>query len=127
MSSTINHSAVTDDTLRALPTVRLTLELEETCPATGTPIRVIFSPGHVDHVEPADTVVALIHQHDRTTTGQTASTQVCSQMPLFASAAAAQEWLAAHPGAQVLPIREAWDLSVRDRRDRIPAAQNHRR
>ena len=35
---------------------------------------------------------------------------LCAQCPLLSSAEAAQEWLAAHPGGRVFPIREAWDL-----------------
>jgi hypothetical protein len=50
---------------------------------------------------------------------------VCVQMPLLASAEAAQGWLAAHPAGRAVPVREAWDLSpFRDWRDRMPALLN---
>lgn len=50
---------------------------------------------------------------------------VCAQMPLFASAEAAEGWLAAHPGGRVFPVRQAWDLSpFRYWRDSMPALLN---
>ena len=32
--------------------------------------------------------------------------------PLYSSAEAAHVWLDAHPGSRVLPIKQAWDLSI---------------
>jgi hypothetical protein len=41
------------------PLVRPGLRLEETCTVTGTPIRIVFTPGGVQSVEPGGAVVAM--------------------------------------------------------------------
>jgi alkylmercury lyase len=114
------------------PLVRPSLLLEETCPATGTPIRVVFTPSGVESVEPSGVVLPLPDPQvldwikemgldcDSNEPGG-----LCSQCPLYSSAEAAQGWLAAHPGGRVFPVREAWDLSFyRDWRDRMSALLN---
>jgi alkylmercury lyase-like protein len=47
------------DVILYAPLVRPSLQVEETCPATGTPIRVVFTPSRVESVDPADAVVAM--------------------------------------------------------------------
>jgi alkylmercury lyase len=42
------------------PLVRPSLQVEETCPATGTPIRVVFTPSGVEHVEPSGAVLPIL-------------------------------------------------------------------
>jgi hypothetical protein len=119
------------DIFWAAPLVRPSLQLEENCPVTGTPIRIVFTPSGVEHVEPAGAVLAMIAPQACMNAAETAGdieevdANVCSQMPLFASAEAAQEWLDAHPGGQVFPVRQAWDLSgFRDWRDAMSALLN---
>jgi alkylmercury lyase len=116
------------DIFWAAPLVRPSLQLEETCPATGTPIRIVFTPRGVEHVEPADAAVAMLRLQECRTAVETAGdveevdASVCVQMPLFASAEAAKGWLGTHPGSRVLPIREVWDESgLRELRDRMSA------
>jgi hypothetical protein len=85
----------------------------------------------VEHVEPAGVVVTMMGRRECANTVGTApgggdiedvDADVCGQMPLFASAEAAQGWLADHPGGGVFPIRQAWDLRfLRDWRDRMTA------
>ena len=41
------------------PLVRPSLQLEETCTTTGTPIRILFTPSRVERVEPSGAVVAI--------------------------------------------------------------------
>src|SRR5262249_18006092 len=41
------------------PLVRPSLRLEETCTTTGTPIRIVFTPSRVAHVDPSGAVVPL--------------------------------------------------------------------
>lgn len=113
------------------PLVRPSLRVEETCPATGTPVRILFAPDHVERVEPGGAVLALPRGQDVAEQMAAAGdadaidANVCSQMPLFASAEAAGGWLAAHPGGRVFPVREAWDLNfIRDTRDRMSALLN---
>ena len=116
------------------PLVRPSLHVEETCTVTGTPIGIVFTPRGVGHVEPAGAVVPMFDLPECMSGVEEAAgggdiedldATMCSQVPLFASAEAAQAWLADHPGGRVLPIREAWDLSFfRDWRDQMPALLN---
>jgi hypothetical protein len=88
--------------------------VEETCPTTGTPIRVDFLPGYlpggVERVRPPETVTVLLAVEDlnRAAGGsfELINTTVCAYQPFFASAQAARPWLAAHPGARVFTIAE---------------------
>jgi hypothetical protein len=41
------------------PLVRPSLVLEETCTATGTPIRIVFTPSRVERVDPSSAVLPL--------------------------------------------------------------------
>ncbi|HKF18864.1 MAG TPA: organomercurial lyase [Candidatus Dormibacteraeota bacterium] len=113
------------------PLVRPSLQVEETCPATGTPIRLLFTPSRVEHVEPAGVVVPVPSPLEvdcvegMGTPGCKADATLCAECPFYSSAEAAQGWLAAHPGGRVFPVREAWDLSVhREWRDRMSALLN---
>jgi len=109
------------------PLVRPSLQLEETCPATGTPIRVVFTPRGVETVDPSDAVLPVPDPQvidQIVDMGADCNTNepggLCSQTPLYSSAEAAQGWLADHPGGRVFQVREAWDLSFyRDWRDRM--------
>jgi alkylmercury lyase len=116
------------------PLVRPSLQVEDTCPATGTPIRIVFTPSQVEHVDPSGAVVPMPHPQelDQPESGFDVEEcrtdldgNLCSQCPFYSSAEAAQGWLADHPGGRVFPVREAWDLSfLRDWRDRMPALLN---
>jgi alkylmercury lyase len=114
------------------PLLRPSLQVEETCPVTGTLIRLVFTPGRVEHVEPAGAVLPLPGPHsplyscaEAASNGEqidadACDASLCLQAPLLSSAEAAQGWLEAHPGGRVLPIRQAWDLSTyRAYRDRM--------
>ena len=116
------------------PLVRPSLQVEETCPVTGTPIRVVFTPRGVENVDPVGAAVAMPdpQELDQPESGfdvEECKTDLdgglCSQCPFYSSAEAAQGWLAAHPGGRVFPIRGAWDLSgLRELRDRMSALLN---
>jgi hypothetical protein len=121
------------------PLVRPSLQLEETCTVTGTPIRIVFTPAGVQSVDPGGAVVAMPHprilDHVPTPCGhidhaagdageiiEDVDASICAQWPLFSSAEAAQGLMAHHPGSRVFPIREAWDLSfLRSWRDKMSA------
>jgi len=116
------------------PLVRPSLQVEETCPVTGTPIRLVFTPSRVEHVEPAGAVLPLpgpqsplwscaeAASNGEEIDADACDTNLCAQAPLFSSAEAAHGWLDTHPGGRVFPIREAWDLSpYRNYRDRMSA------
>jgi alkylmercury lyase len=115
------------------PLVRPSLQVEETCPVTGTLIRIVFTPSRVEHVDPAGAVLPMADDCQSTlaSSGTAAGdiedldASMCVQSPFFASAEAAQGWLDTHPGGRVLPVRKVWDLSIfRDWRDRMSALLN---
>jgi hypothetical protein len=125
-------SGCAPDVFLYAPLVRPSLFLEETCPVTGTPIRVVFTPSGVESVDPSSAILPLADPQvlDRIKEmGLACDTNqpggLCSQHPLYSSAEAAQGWLADHPGGRVFPVREAWDLSFyRDWRNRMSALLN---
>jgi len=113
------------------PLVRPSLQVEETCPATGVPIRLVFTPSGVESVDPPDTVVPVpvameVDQVEGMgTVSCNADATLCAECPFYSSVETAQGWLGAHPGGRVFPVREAWDLSVhRGWRDRMSALLN---
>jgi len=111
------------------PLVRPSLQVEETCPATGTPIRIVFTPSGVESVDPAGAVVPILppREFDRLAgmTVEDIDASMCAQCPFYSSAEAAQGWLDAHPGGRVFPVRQAWELSFhRAWRDRMSALLN---
>jgi hypothetical protein len=78
------------------PLVRPSLQVEDTCPVTGTPIRIVFTPSRVEHVEPAGAVMAMMGSHECTNALETAAgdgdgdiedvdADVCGQIPLIVS------------------------------------------
>jgi alkylmercury lyase len=119
------------DVLLYAPLVRPSLTVEETCPVTGTHIRIVFTPSSVERVRPSAAVVPMPHPQelDQPESGFDVEEcrtdldgNLCSQCPFYSSAEAARGWLAAHPGGRVFPVREAWDLSfLRGWRDKMPA------
>jgi alkylmercury lyase len=112
------------------PLVRPSVQVEETCPATGTPIRLVFTPSGVESADPAGVVVPILppQEFDRLKGFRSLrdiDAGFCAQCPFYSSARAAQGWLAAHPGGRVFPVRQAWDLSFhRAWRDRMSALLN---
>ncbi|MFC0109593.1 organomercurial lyase [Kibdelosporangium aridum] len=89
--------------------------VEENCPTTGVPIRVSFIPNGYTHVEPTETVTALLAVDDlRAVTGGTMDTinaQLCRYQPFFASAEAVAPWLDARPGSRVFTIKDMFERS----------------
>jgi alkylmercury lyase len=104
--------------------------VEETCPATGTPIRLVFTPSGVESADPAGAVVLILppQEFDRLEgirSLRDIDAGFCARCPFYSSAEAAQGWLAAHPGARAFPVREARDLSFhRVWRNRMSALLN---
>lgn len=103
-------SGCAPDLLPAAAVLDVGFRAEETCPATGTPIRIEFTPEGVGRVEPPEAVVALVAPEVAGEYGEAEIEQInrdlCSQQSFFASPEAAQDWLVAHPGGQLVPIKE---------------------
>lgn len=95
-------------------------QVEDTCPTTGVPIRVDFSPPDrrgdlIDAVDPADTVVALdphLLGQTSTMTAEQIDANLCVQMPFFANPDAARSWLAGQPARRVCPVRRMARLEI---------------
>jgi Alkylmercury lyase len=103
-------SGCAPDLLPAAAVLDVPFRVEDTCPVTGAPIRIAFVPGGVERVDPPQAVVAIVSPEVASEYREAEIEQVnqnlCSQQPFFASAAAAQGWLAAHPGGRVFPVQE---------------------
>ena len=108
------------------PLIRPSLQVEETCPATGTPMRLVFTRNRVESVEPEGVVVPILPPEEfdwlEGLLDRDPCANLCADSPFYSSAEAAQGWLAAHPGGRVFSVRDAWDLSFhRAWRDRMSA------
>ena len=86
-----------------------TVHVQSPCASTATPIRVTITPHGVEHVKPAAAVVSVITPE--------ASPDIrrvfCDYVNFFRSPEAASTWLAQHPHATVVPVREAYQLGKR--------------
>lgn len=80
--------------------------VESPCHATETPIRVQIEPDRIVNLTPKQAVVSLVTPEQCTSV----RSDFCNQVHFFASPEAAQHWLAAHPGATVFPVAEAFAL-----------------
>lgn len=81
--------------------------IESVSPASGDTIRVTVDPtAGVTSVEPATAVMSLVGA------GGTPSirSSFCNQVHYFTSPEDAADWLADHPGSQMLPVAEAFEL-----------------
>jgi len=111
---TIDANGCAPDIVWTALLVDTPIQAQATCPATGTPIRVDLTPDGVEHVEPPSTVIAVISplapQLQQLSSGEQADVDVCAHQPFFASAEAAAEWQAQHPGGRIFPVSEfvAW-------------------
>ena len=82
--------------------------VESPCHTTGAPVRVRIDPEvGITSVEPATAVVSVVPR----SAAPSVRESFCNQVHFFASEEAARPWLADHPGAQIVPVADAQDLS----------------
>lgn len=83
-------------------------EVVSTCPATRQPVSLTVSPEGITGLSPADAVISGVR-----VAGPVADVRsvVCDHGHFFASAAAASPWQADHPGGEVRPVAEAFDVA----------------
>lgn len=74
------------------------------CRATGEPVRLTSTPDGPTDVEPATAVVSLVTPD----TMDSVRSSFCSQSHFFTGTETAQDWLAEHPDAHVLPVADAY-------------------
>lgn len=92
------------------------------CPATRQQVSLTVSPQGVSALAPADAVVSeagvAVSGTGAAGTVADVRSEVCDHGHFFASAAAAGEWQAGHPGGSIRPVAEAfaaaraWHLRV---------------
>ena len=87
--------------------------VEDTCAATGAPIRVDFVPDGFERVNPPEAVTVLLApgelQASILGTFEQINADICTYQPFFASAEAAKDWLAGHPGGRVFTVGEMFE------------------
>ncbi|UGY91266.1 organomercurial lyase MerB [Streptomyces gobiensis] len=94
------------DTLGFPAVLGHTAQVTSPCRATGEPVRLTVTPDGPADVDPATAVVSLVAPDAPTSV----RISFCDLVHFFSSADAAKDWLADHPGAQVLPVAEAFDV-----------------
>lgn len=83
--------------------------VESLSPVSGDTIRVTIDPdAGVTSIEPATAVVSLVNPEQITSI----RSSFCNQVHFFASAEDAGGWLAEHPGAEVVPVAEAYRIGA---------------
>jgi alkylmercury lyase len=101
------YSWCADDTLMIPVVLGRGGMVDSTCPETGRAIHVEVSPERVQRVEPAGAVVTSVRPNTPIANVRTAT---CNHGHFFASAAAASNWAAEHPGGHVHSVDEAFRL-----------------
>src|SRR5205807_3778932 len=94
------------DTLMYPPLLGIAAQVESPCQATGEPVRVAVGPEGIRHVDPATAVVSIVMPED----SRDLRDGFCNEVHFFRSPEAAEEWLAAHPGAAVMSVVDAFEV-----------------
>ncbi|ALV74863.1 MULTISPECIES: organomercurial lyase MerB [Acinetobacter] len=76
------------------------------CPTTGEEVSLTVAPDGLHRLEPASAVVSLV----RPNASSDIRCSFCCHVHFFASAAAADDWVAQHEGAEVVGVEEAFRL-----------------
>lgn len=88
-------------------------EVASTCPITGTDITLtVEADGTPSAASPQSAVVGIVG-HDVTSCCTTTGPQsdVCTQMPLFASRQAGEQWQTGHPGVGIVDLLDAREIA----------------
>ncbi|MGH8680280.1 MAG: alkylmercury lyase MerB [Burkholderiales bacterium] len=108
------------DTLFLPALLGRTAEVSSVCRGSGDPVRLSVSPREVESAEPEGIAVSfLVPDADAVRADVIAS--FCHYVHFFASADAAQPWLAQHPAAFLLSLDEAYEVGRLRTRARYPA------
>jgi alkylmercury lyase len=86
-----------------------TVAVTSTCPTTGEQVELVVTPQGVRDVSPAGVVLSFL-RHQQPFDADTIKT-FCHFVHFFASAEAATQWTAQHPGTFVLSIDEGLRLA----------------
>ncbi|MBY0413186.1 MAG: organomercurial lyase MerB, partial [Bdellovibrionales bacterium] len=94
------------DTLMFPELIGRSVHIESPCHGTGKSVRLTVEPGRVVSVEPSTSVVSIVSPDDMSSI----RSAFCNEVHFFSSPKAAQNWLKQHPGASVLPVKDAFEL-----------------
>lgn len=96
------------DTLIFPAVLGQTAQVESSCRATGSPVRVSVHPAAgITELEPATAVVSIVTLEEGCASVRSG---FCDVVHFFADREAAAGWLDEHPGISVLPVGEACRL-----------------
>lgn len=88
-------------------------EVASTCPVTGDDIQLIVEPdGTVSTVTPDTVAVGLVGEEVIACCAVAGpDSEICTQMPFFASRQAGERWQADHPGVAILDLDQAREVA----------------
>jgi len=95
------------DTVLFPPFLARDAQVQGVCAATGQPIKFHAGPEGIQELTPATSVLSLILPEER---GKSVREIFCQKSVFFASKRVAAPWMASHPGAVLLSIKEAATL-----------------
>lgn len=91
------------------------------CPATGAQVSLTVAPDGLHQIEPAGAVVSLV----RPDASPDIRGAFCCHVHFFASAAAADGWVAQHEGAEVVSVEDAFRLGQELARQLSPFSESN--
>lgn len=109
------------DTLIFPTILDLPARVQSPCHTTGELVQLDVDGSGVTGLDPHTAVVSLVDPEDLTSV----RSAFCNQVHFFASAQTAQPWIAAHPGAAVLPVADAHQIAQRLARSLIAAGPSN--
>ena len=82
--------------------------IQSTSPTSGETVHLRIEAGAATHVEPPTAVVSLVNPEDLSAI----RSAFCNQVHYFTSPEDAQPWLDSHPGGEVRPVQDAYQLAT---------------
>lgn len=88
-------------------------EVASTCPVTGAEIRLtVEADGTVSAANPSPIVVGIVGEEITSCcTVSGPDSEICTQMPFFASGDAGERWVADHPGVAIVSLADAREVA----------------
>jgi len=99
------------DTLFLPELLGRTADVESTCPTTGMQISLRVDGAGPRHITPTESVLSFRPAGEVFVDGVQES--FCRFVHFFSSAAAAEPWVAAHPGTVVISLQDAFEIGRR--------------
>jgi alkylmercury lyase len=100
--------------------LRLTADVESSCPVSGTPVTLSVTPTGVHDLVPASTIVSLVIPEQGTACDDDRGS-FCNQSLFFRSRQDALKWQASSPSARLLSVDDAYQVGRLIARYRYPS------